>query len=332
MNSIERASGLAPNGRDPNVVSFTELIDDASHRYKTAQVCARIGWRVFPMRFTPDGKKTPAMRRWQHRATIDLDMIHDWWGDPNWYDWTDDGKTRWYFNCDVGIATGRESNLWALDIDSTAHSKADGLTTLRELLAWHNDQLPPTFTVRTPSGGHHLYFTYPIDREVKNSAGGALGPGLDVRGWHGYVVAPGTVRPKGAYEIVSPVVPVAAPGWLVDLVEKRKDEPTPAPSTTTPNGDHAPAIRQQLAAFLEHGFGIGEVGRNDDTYRLACKLWRLYQFGRISFDDVMTMLYEIWCVTRDRDLPPPDGFRWQTEALPTIKNAYRFVLGEETTR
>ncbi|HET6752464.1 MAG TPA: bifunctional DNA primase/polymerase, partial [Jiangellaceae bacterium] len=134
-----------PSTRDHNVANFTELIDAASRRYKIAQTCARLGWRIFPMRFTRDGKKTPAMLRWQRRATVDLDVIHDWWGDPNWYDWEDvekEGKTRWYHDCDVGILTGRESNLWVLDIDSTAHGRTDGSTTLRELLARHNDSLP----------------------------------------------------------------------------------------------------------------------------------------------------------------------------------------------
>ena len=332
MNSIARASGFDHHARDRNVVNFTEIIDETSRRYKIAQVCARLGWHVFPMRFTPDGKKTPAMTKWQRRATVDLDVIHDWWGDPNWYDDCEDGRTRWYHNCDVGILTGRESNLWVLDVDSTAHGKADGATTLRELLAWHNDSLPATFTVRTPSGGYHLYFAYPADREVKNSAGGTLGPGLDVRGWHGYVVAPYTMRsPHGVYQITCNLAPAVAPVWLVDLVEKRADEPITVP-TTTVSGDHASAIRQELAEFLVSGFGIGGVGRNDDCYRLACKLWRLHQFGRIGFNDVMTTLYEIWSETQGRDLSPPEGFPWQSEALPTIKNAYHFVFGEETTR
>jgi Bifunctional DNA primase/polymerase, N-terminal len=316
--------------------TFSELVDAVSRRYKIAQACAHLGWRVFPMRFTPDGRKTPTMTKWQRRATIDLDVIHDWWGDPNWVDWKDvkeTGKTRWYHDCDVGIATGRESNLWVMDVDTMAHGKADGSTTLRELLVWHDDddQLPPTFTVRTPSGGFHLYFTYPPNREIKNSAGGTLGSGLDVRGWHGYVVAPRTLRqPKGEYEIVRGLAPAVAPGWLVDLVERRANESDVVPVTTTTNGDHAPAIRQQLAEFLASGFGIGGVGRNDDCYRLSCKLWRLHQFGRIGFDDVMKTLYDIWLMTLGHDLSPPDGFLWQAEAMPTIKNAYRFVFGEET--
>ena len=49
--------------------------------------------------------------------------------------------------------------------------------------------------MRTPSGGLHYYFSYRHD-DVRNSAG-RLGPGLDVRGRGGYVVAPPSVLRNG---------------------------------------------------------------------------------------------------------------------------------------
>jgi hypothetical protein len=71
----------------------------------------------------------------------------------------------------VGIATGSASNLAVLDIDAK-HADAH---------AWwiaHRDKLPPTWTVRTRSGGLHLWFRNATD--LRCSAG-AIAPGVDVR-------------------------------------------------------------------------------------------------------------------------------------------------------
>ena len=62
-------------------------------------------------------------------------------------------------------------------------------------------RLPRTFTVRTPSGGLHLYFTAP-DKSLGNTVG-KLGRQIDTRGVGGYVVGPGSVCRTGYYTIVT---------------------------------------------------------------------------------------------------------------------------------
>lgn len=86
----------------------------------------------------------------------------------------------------IGIDTGK-SNLLVIDIDPKEESAEEMQDTL-ELLY---DELPKTFTVRTASGGTHLYFKTPSS-ELGNTAGGLL-EHVDTRGHGGYVVAPGSI-------------------------------------------------------------------------------------------------------------------------------------------
>lgn len=175
-----------------------------------AYACSRFGWRVFPLR--PD-TGTPAFTAWPERATLDAELIREWF-------------TGEYARCGVGIATGPESGMWALDIDV---KDADGFSSLRELTHAHGDTVDAftrSMTVRTPSGGAHIYFAWndACDTEggIRNSAK-ALAPGLDVRGIRGYVRAPEV----GAYRIVERdgvkiTRIVSAPEWLIPLCKKRR--------------------------------------------------------------------------------------------------------------
>ena len=84
----------------------------------------------------------------------------------------------------VGIITGRLSNLLVIDVDS-AESQAliDSLN------------LPDTPVVRT-ARGHHYYFRHPTV-EVRNKVN-LRGVKLDIRGEGGLVVGPGSKHPDGA--------------------------------------------------------------------------------------------------------------------------------------
>lgn len=79
----------------------------------------------------------------------------------------------------LGLRTG--DGLVVIDVDPKHGGRIDQ--------AW-----PVTRTERTPSGGAHLF--YASTERVPNSAG-KVGPGIDVRGHHGYVVA----APSPGYEL-----------------------------------------------------------------------------------------------------------------------------------
>ncbi|MBW8036371.1 MAG: DUF3987 domain-containing protein, partial [Planctomycetes bacterium] len=108
---------------------------------------------------------------------------------------------------------------------------------------------PDTIECLTGGGGRHLYFAHP-GGDVRNSAG-TLGEGLDVRGHHGYVVAPPSNHASGGeyrWKADPRAVELAVcPQWVLGKnVSKSK--------TTGEN---------------EHGEAIAEGKRNDVLTSLA---------------------------------------------------------------
>jgi hypothetical protein len=79
-----------------------------------------------------------------------------------------------------------------------------------------NGRLPITRRARSARGSH-LYFTA-VGRSVRCSAG-RLGPGLDVRGDGGYIVAPPSRHATGTvYQWTETSDPAPVPGWLIALL------------------------------------------------------------------------------------------------------------------
>jgi hypothetical protein len=105
------------------------------------------------------------------------------------------------------VATGR---LVVVDFDG-AHGRA-ALATLEQT----HEPLPPTLTAASGRGAH-LYF-HAGARRIANSAG-RLGPGLNVRGRGGYVVAPPSLHADGHhYRWSARHHPAPLPSWLAELL------------------------------------------------------------------------------------------------------------------
>jgi hypothetical protein len=161
----------------------------------------RLGYRVFPLA----ASRMPIPERWPERATADPEAIERLWAEyPD--------------AAGIGILTGGDDNPWAVDLDVKNGKRGDD--EMAALVARHGP-LPDTVTARTGTGGSHLYWA-PNPR-IKNSEG-KIAPGIDVRGWHGYVVAPPTrnldVGKRYEFEIgFNPrdIRPAPAPDWLIDL-------------------------------------------------------------------------------------------------------------------
>lgn len=113
--------------------------------------------------------------------------------------------------------------------------------------------LPKTRAVRTGSGGKHYYFKYP-DFLISNSVSG-LGPGLDIRGDGGYVIAEGARHRSGRlYELEKNLEPAVPPPWLLAKLSEAR--------STGQGGKSGRTI-------LPQG-GIKKGRRNDLLFRLAC--------------------------------------------------------------
>lgn len=182
------------------------------------------GWSVLPLHgirsdgtctcSKPDCKspgKHPRTPNGLNDASKDPQRVNAWW-------------RRWP-HANIGIRTGRESGLVVLDVDP----RHGGDNTLQDLERARSP-LPDTVEAITGGGGQHLFFQHP-GRQVRTSAG-QPGPGLDVRGDGGYVVAPPSMHLHGRrYEWKDSHHPDAVdlaelPAWLSDRVrvpKARKD-------------------------------------------------------------------------------------------------------------
>ncbi|UCM89184.1 bifunctional DNA primase/polymerase [Streptomyces marincola] len=188
--------------------------DARSALLNAALATAERGWPVFPLR---PGDKRPAGHpehrcprtgrcsgghlKWEQRATTDPALIRAAW------------TARPY---NIGIATG-PAGLLVVDLDrpKTKNEKdtPGGVTTFEALCERAGQAVPATRRIRTASGGFHLYFTAPAGARMTNSAS-RLGPLVDTRAWGGYVVAPSSTTPAGAYAVVDDLPAAPLPKWL----------------------------------------------------------------------------------------------------------------------
>lgn len=109
-------------------------------------------------------------------------------------DYISDADAERYFtgNNNIGIVTGAISGITVVDIDyKDPRSKKTPL-----------DAFPPTYTVKTPSGGYHLYYAY-TDTIGTSANQYPQFPHVDIRNDGGFVVAPPSVVNGTAYEVVN---------------------------------------------------------------------------------------------------------------------------------
>ena len=192
--------------------------------------CAETGLRVHPLYEVDDDLvcrcwarekctekqrgKHPRLSAWQTMSSADAGLVAQWWTQ-----WPDAG---------IGIATGKASRLWVLDLDGA------------EALDWYRGKCREhgvTKTVGVATGrGRHLWWSWPAGEvNIRNSQGLRDGhtkvATIDVRGEGGYVIAPPTMHRSGVrYAMLMDGMyadaPVEAPAWLLELV---KEQPKPAP-------------------------------------------------------------------------------------------------------
>ena len=249
-----------------------------------ALVYAQAGLAVLPI-FEPTYKgcscgrancnragKHPRVGGGVHEATKDPNTISSWW-------------TKWP-EANIGIATGRISNLFVLDVDGT-----QGAETLENLVK-HEQPLSKGACVYT-GNGRHYYFRC-ANNEIRNSVG-KIGIGIDIRGEGGYVVAAGSLHRAGTrYRVCGlrgrrPRLLVAdPPSFLVDLIRCHSSR-----SASSQTGGDRRAVTYAEAALREELIILRQAQpgtRNDALNRSAFRLGQLIASSCLSEDRVISAL------------------------------------------
>ncbi len=279
------------------------------------------GWPVFPL--APGGKR-PALHHasrcpstgacadghagWEQRATTDPDRIRA--------AWTAGAATGRAFN--IGLPCG-PAGLVVVDLDTTdptdpddqppnpwaARGVVDGAGVLTSLALDAAEQVPPTRTVRTPSGGRHLYFLAPtrpdgtggrapvVLRNTAGDRGRGLGWKVDTRAHGGYVVAAGSVTagPRGGrYEVLDDRAPVPLPAWITTRLLPPAPPPAPTGSVRTATGRAARYVHAAISAETERVHSAPSGQRNACLYVASVALGQLVAGGALAEHDARTVL------------------------------------------
>ena len=131
-----------------------------------------------------------------------------------------------YSSANIGICTGKESNLVVVDVDTAKGGQIEELYNFVP-----KETLEKTLWIKT-GGGFHLYFRFPPNAEIRNSAG-KLGKNIDVRGDGGYVVAPPSMHISGKhYEFLNDNDILPFPQAFIEKLSK----PEPRTENVNSNG------------------------------------------------------------------------------------------------
>lgn len=181
--------------------AFSQTMDGFNNnvsRIEAARQYLVAGFSVIPIR-PKDKRPLVEWKEFQTRFAT-LEEIERWWPEES--------------DANIAIVTGEISKIVVVDIDPIhgGNESAKGL------------HLPPTYIVRTGSGGTHYYFRWPHQLPPPNKKGYL--PGIDLQGTAAYVVAPPSVHPNGnAYEAVTTLDELTdAPEWLCGLQEITKEK------------------------------------------------------------------------------------------------------------
>lgn len=282
-----------------------------THDIRSAAIkAAERGFAVFPTE--PNGKRPRFGLKWSEVATNDPAII---------------ARCAWRDGEGYGVAAKR-SGLVIIDLDQpkpgyvlppewrSEYGIRDGVDVYAVLAeragrsSW--SEMFGTFTVTTPSGGQHLYFTAPSGRPIGNKPLGWL---IDVRGGGdgngGYVLGPGSILGGRTYEIFNDTDPQPLPGWVADLLDPPRREP--GMSARPDDRSHvAPRLDGLIVAVLEAKPGK----RNNTLHWAACRAAEMVTAGQLAEDQVHDSLGQAAaCIGLDHD-----------EAHRTIASALRKSL------
>ncbi len=180
------------------------------------------------------------------------------------------------------------------------------MDTMRAVL--ESNSLPDTLKSKTPSGGYHIF----LKGEAVPNGVDVLGPGVDVRSDHGYVVAPGSKTDVGPYRWVNGTRAIAdAPAWVRDKCLTKKV--TKAEVREMPEGVSRDLALERAQTFLAaRDPAIEGQGGDAWTYETLCFLRDM----GVRLEDIPEVVLE-W---NELCLPP-----WNPDELyKKAENAFKY--------
>jgi hypothetical protein len=180
--------------------------------------------------------------------------------------------------------------------------------------------------VRTGSGGFHLYFAAPAERQVRNSAG-KLGWKVDVRACGGYVVAPPSTAAGRTYrwEAGQEEAPAPLPAWLLDLAAPL---PPAAPAVPDLNAAQRWLVGSTTArtATPDRILGglVDVVLQSRPGTRNDCLNWAAYQAFQHAREGQLDARQAADALRLAALRVGPD----ENKIMGTIRSAYRAAFGQ----
>lgn len=216
---------------------------------------AAVGMKVFPCQEKDGGgykMKAPYIAGGFKSASDDPEQIRQWWAA--------------FPNALIGMVTGQEAGLMVVDID--VGKNKNGLQSFEAL------QLGdlPTWTVRTQSGGTHLYFRYSLDTPL-TSGQNVIGEHIDHRANNAYIIAAGSRTATGAYEFVPGKEPwttnlLAIPQPILEKLTKSKTKDSPS----LPRGIELESRFSQNLEVVDPRFISHYMSYEDAVQQIATRL------------------------------------------------------------
>jgi hypothetical protein len=256
--------------------SYAELGLRAPHPFITA---IHLGSRNLRMLPTRKSTKVPHIRNWPELATFDPLQLVQWQAqfNPNW-----------------SILTGRANGVFVLDGDGP-QGKDDLIRLQQDLGA-----LPPTWRTVSPrlDGGFHLYFRLPPGTEDLRNQQPLRGTKIDVRGYHGYVVVPGSLHMSGRRYVwddgCSPdevELAECPPTWWEWLPKRDGAQPAARQHSSRTRSSTVLKHEHQRGSYLI-GDGPQHGGFQDPIYRNAIRFF-LQAGPNASRETLIELLWEL---------------------------------------
>lgn len=226
-------------------------METLSELHAAARRYAEAGIPVFPVEV--NGKK-PVTPNGFYDATTDIAKIDEWWSQADY---------------NLAMSPG-QNGLLVVDLDPNYEISGE---------------LPPTYTVRTPREGFHLYY------EGKGpTTASKLGRHVDTRGEGGYVLLPPSVVNGRKYTILKPLLYAPLPNWIISTLAN----PDRARIAITHELDlpiNIERAKALLNRYVEEGnVALEGCGGDECTYRVCCEL---LDFG-LSCEVSLELLERIW--------------------------------------